>query len=153
LMLGRTAVQRMMRDHVVVPLMNRTFVQRRIAEASSQLRITYRGGPLGSAYPRSGLRSGLRSGDRVADLACARLDGTPTRLLAEMRGRWALLTQDDAAARAVGERLGEAVVRLRSTTDQTLLVRPDGHLAARGDVTGVTRWLDHALGRQWERAA
>jgi 4,5-epoxidase len=144
LMLGRSAPARLVRDHVVVPLMNRPFVQRRIAEASSQLRVSYRGGPLGSAYPGRG----LRSGDRVPDQACTRLDGTPTTLLAEMRGRWALLTHDDGAVREVEARLGEAVVTLRPGNAQTLLVRPDGHLAFRGDVTGTTRWLDHALGRR-----
>ncbi|MEV6487818.1 FAD-dependent monooxygenase [Actinoplanes sp. NPDC051633] len=149
LMLGRNAPARLVRDHVVVPLMNRPFVQRRIAEASSQLRISYRGGPLGSAYPRRG----LRSGDRVPDQACTRPDGTPATMLGEMLGRWVLLTSDDRVVRAVGQRLGDAVVTLRPEHDRTLLVRPDGHLAVRGDVTEVMRWLDHALGRSAERAA
>jgi 4,5-epoxidase len=150
LMLGRSAPARLVRDHVVVPLMNRPFVQRRIAEASSQLRISYRGGPLGSAYPGRG----LRSGDRVPDQPCTRLDGTPATLLAEMRGRWALLTHDDRVVRTVEVRLGDAVVTLRPAGPKTLLVRPDGHLAFRGDVAGLTHWLDRALGpRRLEEAA
>ena len=140
-MLGRSALARLVRDHVVVPLMNRPVVQRRIAEASSQLRVSYRGGPLAAAYPRRG----LRSGDRVPDQDCVRVDGANTRLLAEMRGRWAVLTGDDRVTEAVRSRLGDAVVPLRPAGGESLLVRPDGHLAVRGDATAMTRWLDGLL--------
>jgi 4,5-epoxidase len=142
-MLGRTAVERLMRDHVVVPLMDRPFVQRRIAEASSQLLVSYRHGPLGSAHPWFGRRP--RPGDRVPDLDCIRPDGSSTRLHSELRGRWAVLTGDDAAARVAENHLGaDAVVTLRSS--QTLLVRPDGHLAYRGDAGHLDRWLSETLG-------
>jgi hypothetical protein len=54
-----------------------------------------------------------------------------------------------ARAGAVGgsarERLGD-VVALRGERD-ALLVRPDGHLAWRGDdAVGLQAWLDNALG-------
>jgi 4,5-epoxidase len=130
-MLGRTAAQRLVRDHVVVPLMNRRLTQRLITEASSQLRVSYRHGPLGSA----GFGRGPRPGDRVPDLE------------APLLGRWAVRTGDDAAARAVEARLGAAsVVRLRPRGPHTMLVRPDGHLAARGDAAHLTHWLARALG-------
>lgn len=135
LMLGRTAPERLMRDHVVVPLMSRGFVQRLIAEASSQLRVSYRRGPLGCAYP--GIGRGPRAGDRIAGLP-----------LSELRGRWAVLTDEVDVVRAVEDRLGAAAVvtlRPRPGAD-TLLVRPDGHLACRGDVDRIVRWLDRALG-------
>jgi 4,5-epoxidase len=59
---------------VLVPLMNRPFVQRLIWECSSQLLISYRGGPLAA---RALSRSRPRPGDRVPDLECRRADGVP----------------------------------------------------------------------------
>ena len=145
LMLGRTLAGRLVRDHVMVPLMNTSFVQRRVAEASSQLRVSYRTGPLGAAYPRIG--RGPRDGDRVPDLTCVRADGTPTRLHAELGGRWAVLTADDAVARMAETRLGGgSVTRLRPVAPDSLLVRPDGHLACRGDAQRIGHWLTTALG-------
>ena len=141
LMLGDGAARRFMRDHVLVPLMNRPFVQRRIWEASSQLRITYRRGPLGSAGPKIGF--GPVAGDRIADLDCTRSDGTPTRLHAELGGRWAVLAEDDTAARAAEARLGAGSVVALRHRGPALLIRPDGHLACRGDAAG---WLEKALG-------
>jgi 4,5-epoxidase len=153
MMLGRNAGTRLVRDHVVVPLMNRRFVQRLIAEASSQLRVSYRKGPLGSAYP--GIGRGPRGGDRIADLACTRADGSATRLHAELGGRWAVLTSDAAAARAAEARLGAAaVVTLRpSSQTETFLVRPDGHLACRGGADRISAWLTGALGEPARRTA
>jgi 4,5-epoxidase len=144
MMLGGSTATRLVRDHVLVPLMNRPAVQRLIWEASSQLKITYRRGPLGGG--RFG--SAPQPGDRMPDLRCARADGTPTRLHAELGGRWALLTTDDDAVRVAETRLGPgavAVLRPRDH-DRTLLVRPDGHLAARGEAGNLSRWLDQALG-------
>ena len=145
-MLGRTLAERLVRDHVVVPLMNRRFVQRLITDASSQLRVSYQRGPLGSAYGWIG--RGPHDGDRIADLACARTDGSRTRLHAELRGRWAVLTADDAAARVARNHLGEtAVVTLRcADLSQTYLVRPDGHLACRGPAARLEAWLSTSLG-------
>ena len=145
-MLGRTPAERIMRDHVVVPLMNRPFVQRLITEASSQLKVSYRRGPLGSPYGWVG--RGPHPGDRVADLDCARTDGTPTRLHAELRGKWAVLTGDDDAVRVAEAHLGAgSVVTLRpQRPTQTLLVRPDAHLACCGSAERLGHWLPRALG-------
>ncbi|MDF2979016.1 MAG: hypothetical protein K0S40_3744 [Actinomycetospora sp.] len=143
-MVGGSASARLVRDRVVVPVMNRPAVQRRIKDASSQLRLSYRRGPLGAG--RS-LRT-PRSGDRVPDRPCRRADGTPTRLYGELGGRWVLLDADAAALRTARARLGaDAVVALTGGSDTPPtpgLVRPDGHLACRPD--GLDAWLARTLG-------
>ncbi|HEU4346254.1 MAG TPA: FAD-dependent monooxygenase [Actinoplanes sp.] len=132
-MLGRTVLERVVRDHVVVPLMNRGFVQRLIAEGSSQLRVSYRRGPLGSARPLVG--RGPRGGDRMPGLP-----------LADLRGRWSVLTADRAEVRAAESRLGADAVRTLPPIPgaKAFLVRPDGHVACRGDAAEITRWLTAA---------
>ncbi|GGK97871.1 oxygenase [Mangrovihabitans endophyticus] len=144
LMLGRGAVARLLRDHVVVPLMDRPLTQRLITETSSQLRVSYRRGPLadGRAVARA-----PRPGDRVPDLSCRRADGSPTRLHAEWGGRWVIVTADDHAARVACTYLGaDAVTVLRPDAGvETLLVRPDGHLACRGDARRMDAWLSGVL--------
>jgi 4,5-epoxidase len=150
-MLGGSMSARLLRDHVIVPLMNRPAVQRFIAEAASQLKVSYRGGPLGVSH--AWLRHGRQPGDRVPDLSCTRVDGTATRLHAELGGRWAVVGGDEAAVRAVETRLGAgAVVALRSAAPTgTLLVRPDAHLACRGGAARLDRWLSAALGTAPDR--
>jgi 4,5-epoxidase len=129
-LLGGSRTARLVRDHVLVPLMNLPPVQRLIWEQASQLLVSYRRGPLGGRALR-----GLRPGDRVADVACRRADGSATRLHAELGGGWAVLGADraalDACAAVADERLG-AVTRLTGGGSEVLLVRPDGHLAWRG---------------------
>jgi len=147
LMFGDGAVSRFLRDHLVVPLMDRPFVQRMIAERSSQLLVSYRGGPL--AHGRWRL-SGPRAGDRVRDLPCHLADRTPTRLHAELRGRWAVLVPAGFVhLDVVRAWLGDSVTELIADGREVLLVRPDGHLAWRGiDPAGLERWLASALNRQ-----
>jgi 4,5-epoxidase len=93
------------------------------------------GSVVGSGYPRIG--RGPRGGDRIAGLP-----------LAGLRGRWALLTADDAAVRAVEQRLGaDAVLTLPPRPEApAFLVRPDGHVACRGDAARIAGWLAAALG-------
>jgi 4,5-epoxidase len=145
-MLGGTAATRLLRDRVVVPAMNRPAVQRRIKDASSQLRVTYRRGPLG-VRGAAGWRRGTVPGDRLPDRACRRADGSPTRLSAELGGRWVLLDGDGDALRTARERLGgDAVVALTTapgTPPGRWLVRPDGHVACPADA--VASWLGRAL--------
>ncbi|MGI5125455.1 FAD-dependent monooxygenase [Pseudonocardia sp. CA-107938] len=139
--LGDSAPARALR-RLAVPLLDHDVVQRALLERASQLRISYRHGPLGRRFGR-----GLRAGDRVPDLRCTRTDGTPTRLHAELGDTWALLCPaglDDIRA-AVAERLPVAV--LRGSGRDALLVRPDGHLAWRGrEPRGIAEWLTRALG-------
>ena len=134
LVVGESRMARFVRDHIAVPLLNRAWMQRLIARKASQLRVSYRDGPLG-AGPRSRL-PGLRPGDRVPDR-----EGLYDALGPE----WALLGPE-ALADVARERLGD-VVSLRGEGD-ALLVRPDGHLAWRGrDAAALQAWLDGALGR------
>ncbi|MGH3983133.1 MAG: FAD-dependent monooxygenase [Pseudonocardiaceae bacterium] len=148
-MLGGSAVARLVRDHVLVPLMNRQLVQRLIWEHSSQLLISYRRGPLA----RYGL-SCPRPGDRLPDLVCRDADGAPTRLHSEIGPGWAVVTADPAlratCGKVAGEWLGaDAVARLTPTAGaprDAWLVRPDAHLAWRGtDPAGARQWLAGAL--------
>ncbi|MEV0828485.1 FAD-dependent oxidoreductase [Nonomuraea rubra] len=129
-------VGRFLRDRVMVPAFNLPVVQRWTTYTTSQLWVSYRRGPLGGRGGRP------RPGDRVPDVACERTDGTCTRLHAELRGRWAVVG-DSALFEAARRRLGDRVVHLRPVEAlPAMLVRPDAHLACKGD---PTRWLDGAL--------
>lgn len=149
ILLGGSRGARLMRDHVLVPLLNLPPVQRLIWEQASQLRISYHSGPLGGRSVRR-----PRPGDRVPDLACLRPDGDPTRLHAELGGGWVVLAADPAVraqcAHAAAQRLGaDAVTQLAPASEaprDALLVRPDAHLAWRGtDPAAVRRWLTETL--------
>ena len=131
---GESRAARFVRDHIAVPLMNRAWVQRLIATRASQLRVSYRNGPLGAGLRR--LLPGLRSGDRVPDR-----DG----MYDALGPAWALLGPLPLAEVA-RERLGNVVHLLHD--GDALLVRPDAHLAWRGtDPDALRAWLDGALGR------
>ncbi|MFI7127880.1 FAD-dependent monooxygenase [Nonomuraea sp. NPDC050153] len=130
---------RLLRDRVLVPVFNLAWIQRWTTYTTSQLWVSYRRGPLGGGGRKP------RPGDRIPDLACLRLDGTRTRLHAELRGRWAALGPfEDEAFEAVRRRLGDQVIRLRAA-GPAMLVRPDAHLACKGGPTELARWLDGAL--------
>ncbi|MFJ3926049.1 FAD-dependent monooxygenase [Streptomyces sp. NPDC090022] len=150
LVLGGTPWARLLRDRVFVPLLNQSVVQRRIWEKSSQLALTYRRGPLGAG--RRLPSAGPQAGDRIPDLTCTRVDGTATRLHDELGGRWALLTPEDGpsepdgeavAARHLGAGRFSRLIAPKGQQD-TLLVRPDGHLAWRGTSSAA---MDRVLSR------
>jgi 4,5-epoxidase len=151
LVVGTSAPARLLRDHVFVPLLNAPLVQRLIWEQASQLKLSYRRGPLGhrSWGPRP------RPGDRVPDTPGSHEDGRRTRLHAELGGRWVLLAPatagGEACATAARRALGaEVVTRLvpAEPTDRVLLVRPDAHLAwSGGDPAALARWVTGALHR------
>jgi 4,5-epoxidase len=149
LMLGDNPIARVVRDRVAVPLLNTAWVRRTIWEQSSQLKVSYRRGPLGA--PRAWLSGGPRPGDRVASIPCRRADGTPTALHAELGHRWALLTTEPGYEAAARARLGDLVTVLvpeRAPVRGAVLVRPDAHAGFCGtgpDALG--RWLDDALER------
>ena len=139
---GQGRGSRLLRDRIAVPLINQRWLQNLITERASQLRVSYRNGPLGAGLSR--FLPGLRAGDRVADRTSERFDGTSIRLYDELGPAWALLGPEPLAD-AARERLGH-VVALRGERD-ALLARPDGHLAWRGaDAVGLQAWLDSALG-------
>ncbi|MGV9800601.1 FAD-dependent monooxygenase [Mycobacterium sp. NPDC003449] len=130
-------LMRLIRNHIAIPLLNRPWTRRQIAERSSQLQVSYRRGP--SWLP------GLRVGDRVPDRKCVGADGATVRLYDVIGPSWALIGPQPFADLA-RDRLVD-VVALRGDGD-ALLVRPDGHLAWRGtDPTALRAWLATTLGR------
>lgn len=154
--LGDNGLARRIRDWVFVPLMDRSFVQRFIWERASQLKISYRNGPLGRRARRLRFPSGpgpVLPGDRVPDVACRRADGIRTRLHAELGGRWALLRPPTAAGAdaAVVAHLGSNLVNLLEPCggdlQDVMLIRPDGHLAwtSHAAVEGLGEWLQRVL--------
>ena len=139
--LGSGRIARLLRDRIAVPLLDRDWVQRRVTDQASGLRVSYRRGPLG-AHRRPPW--GLQPGDRVPDRVCRTPEGTAIRLYAALGPRWVLLGPP-ALARLAGSRLG-AVCALHADTTP-MLVRPDGHLAWRGtDPGALITWLDNTLG-------
>lgn len=138
-------IGRFVRDRIIVPLVGLAPIQRWATYTASQLWVSYRKGPLGGRGRKP------RPGDRIADLTCVREDGARSRLHAELGGRWALLVPSRAAvdgAAATRKWLDEYLVVLRYDGQQAMLVRPDAHLAWRGDpedTAGIDRWLDGAL--------
>lgn len=150
LLLAKNPVIAAMRDHVLFPVVNLPFVQRRIWRAASQLGITYRNGPLAQRPDNRG--DGLQSGDRVPDLQCRRRDGTVTRLHPELRSTWAIVSANGVDASGVSElaraRLGAGrvtdLVSAEVARDRVLLVRPDAHLGWHDGPRGerLADWLD-----------
>jgi 4,5-epoxidase len=87
--------------------------------------VTYRRGPLG------GRGTAPRPGDRIPDGAYRRTDGPRTRLHAELGPEWALVGGSPELLAEARKAWGE-VVGLRGEGD-ALLIRPDAHLAWRGN--------------------
>jgi len=136
---------------MVVPLMNKASMQRRVWENLSQLKVTYRNGPLGRQARRWFSGQGPLPGDRIPDIECVRAVGGHTNLHAELGNRWALVMPgrvvSDQYAAVVAKRLGDdSVITLVADHDsngEILLVRPDAHLGwrGRGDPDALDRWL------------
>lgn len=144
MVLGHGRAARLLRDRVAIPLVNQPWLQRLIAEKSSQLQVSYRSGPLGTGHRLPFLR-GPRPGDRVPDRACVGEDGVTIRLYDALGPQWALIGPDGFAELA-RTRLDD-VVALRGD-GEAMLIRPDGHLAWRGSDSDTLRpWLDRVLGR------
>ncbi|WP_431897656.1 FAD-dependent monooxygenase [Nonomuraea sp. bgisy101] len=151
IMLPDTRWKRLVRDKVVLPAVRLPAVQRKLLQVSSQLGISYRGGPLA---PRSH-GSGPRPGDRMPDIRCRRRDGGETTLHAAIGGRWAVLAGDeDEAARhaeAAAAQLGADMVIVLITVNKdvrdVVLIRPDGHIGWRGRPAPdkLTAWLNQVL--------
>jgi 4,5-epoxidase len=158
LVLGNHVVARLLRDRVIVPLMNQAWMQRRVWEYLSQLKVTYRDGPLGRQARKWFSGQGPLPGDRVPDVECVRAEGGGrTTLHAELGNKWALVlpgrTVSDEHAAVVAKRLGDdAMITLVADHDPNgaiMLVRPDAHLGWRGraDPDALDRWLT-AVARQ-----
>jgi 4,5-epoxidase len=106
LVLGASTPARLLRDHLLVPVLNAPLVQRLVWEQASQLKLSYRRGPLAerSWRPRPW------PGDRVADIAGSREDGRPSRLHAELGAQWVLLAPATAAGDACTAAANRALV-------------------------------------------
>jgi 4,5-epoxidase len=152
LILGNHVFARLLRDRVVVPLMNRASMQRRVWENLSQLKVTYRHGPLGGQARRWFSGRDPLPGDRVPDIECVRAEGGGhTTLHAELGDKWALVMPgpmvSDEYAAVVAKRLGDhAMITLVADHDanrEIMLVRPDAHLGWRGRAgpDALDRWL------------
>ncbi len=146
LLVADGAVGRFVRDRLVVPLLDSPRVQRAATRRASQLWVTYRRGPLG------GRGRAPSPGDRIADLPCTRSDGSPVRLHSELHPAWVVLTppgtEADALVRTAHGHLGGEVTALTTptVTGPPLLIRPDGHLAWRGDdPDALRRWFAEVL--------
>jgi 4,5-epoxidase len=151
LILGNHVFAQMLRDRVFIPLMNKSSMQRRVWENLSQLKVTYRNGPLGGrARGFSGGR--VTPGDRVADFDCVRADnGGHTTLHGELGNKWALVLPSrlvgEEYVAVVAKQLGDdAIITLvadHDPVDEIMLVRPDAHLGWRGrsDPVALDRWL------------
>jgi 4,5-epoxidase len=152
LILGNHIFARLLRDRVIIPLMSKPSMQRRVWENLSQLKVTYRNGPLGRQARKWFTGQGPLPGDRVPDIECVRAEGGGhTTLHAELGNKWALVMPDrmasDEHAAVVAKRLGDdgmiALVTDDAPNGETMLVRPDAHLGWRGraDTDALDRWL------------
>ena len=165
LVLGQSPLARVLRDRVFVPSLNVRVVQRLIWEEASQLKVSYRHGPLARRsrrpqLPGFGLLAGPRPGDRVADLPCRHPDGGTTRLHAQLGSTWVLLTPPPAARKRelatracidlVRDLLGSDLVTVLTAdvpAQHLMLVRPDAHLGWSGHPTppALHAWLTGVL--------
>jgi 4,5-epoxidase len=158
LILGNPLFARLLRDRVVIPVMNRASMQRRVWENLSQLKVTYRNGPLGRQTRKWFSGQGPLPGDRVPDIECVRAEaGGQTTLHAELGNKWALVMPgrmvSDEYATVVAKRLGDdgmiTLVADHDSNGDIMLVRPDAHLGWRGraDPHALDQWLA-AVARQ-----
>src|SRR5262249_45819904 len=74
MLIGHPALSRLFRDHVLLPLLRSPAMQRRWLESGSQLRVSYRGGPLAGTTLADRLWGFIRHaplpGDRAPSPAC-----------------------------------------------------------------------------------
>ncbi len=122
--LGMGAWRRILRDTVILPLMNLPAAQRKLFEQTSQLAVSYKEGPLGPY------------GNRDPEIAPRWTNG-----------RWVLATptENDPHIAVARRFLGEDL--LTETGPTVKLVRPDGHLAWQGGPSParLETWLHATL--------
>ena len=147
-------VQRRVRDLVVPAVARPAVVQRRVARRLTHIYVSYPPGPL--TRPGRG-RRGPRPGQRMPDIE-VRADGTAGTLHRVLRGGRHVLVVPPADLPGVLDHAGlrpylddVAVVTAPAGrgTPLVVLVRPDGHVAARGraaDMHLVTGYLRDLFG-------
>jgi 4,5-epoxidase len=78
-LIGRTVLHRLFRDHLMLPVLRQPTIQRRWIETGSQLGVTYRGGPLAETTLGVRLWSFMRraplAGDRAPNVVCRIVPG------------------------------------------------------------------------------
>jgi 4,5-epoxidase len=128
LILGNHILARLLRDRLIIPLMNKASMQRRVWETVSQLKVTYREGPLGHRPRKWFSGQGPGPGDRIPDLECVRAEGGHrTTLHAELGDKWALVMPgrfvSDEYDAVVAKRLAEdGMVTLVADHDSNLVM-------------------------------
>ncbi|BCK56258.1 oxygenase [Nocardia wallacei] len=149
LVLGTSTPAKLFRRCVLLPLLRSARVQRHIVEQAAQLNLSYRGGPLASPGRRNRHFAG---GGRVLDMNCRRTDGSETHLHVELDGHWVLIepvAAESTARAAVLRTIGADAVTILERADgrspESLLVRPDGHLAERGTPEQIEKWVAEML--------
>ena len=103
LLIGRTVFDRLLRDHALLPILRWPAMQQRWLETGSQLRVSYRGGPLAPTTFGDRLRRFVvhmpLAGDRAPNAACRTVPGGKATTLGALIGAdWGLLLFGGAAA-------------------------------------------------------
>jgi 4,5-epoxidase len=137
-LIGRTLLHRLFRDHLMLPVLRQPTIQRRWIETGSQLGVTYRGGPLAETTLGVRLWSFMRraplAGDRAPNVVCRIVPGGEVTTLGALAdAHWALLlfggsAPDRRACAAAARRaLGELrVLRILSCGGESSLADPLG---------------------------
>jgi hypothetical protein len=144
-------VKRRVRDVVVPAVARPAVIQRRVARRLTHVYVSYPPGPL-TRQDRG--RRGPRPGQRMPDIE-VRADGAPATLHRVLRGGRHVLVVPPAALPGVlcdaGLRcyLADVTIVTGESHGLFILVRPDGHVAARGrpgDMRVVTGYLRDLFG-------
>jgi 4,5-epoxidase len=90
ILFGHTVFSRLFRDHVLLPLLRSPAMQRRWLESGSQLRVSYRRGPLAGTTIDDRLWSFIRHaplpGDRAPSAACRKVPSGEATTLGSLTG-------------------------------------------------------------------
>jgi 4,5-epoxidase len=104
ILLGHSVFNRLLRDHLLLPILRSRAMQRRWVDTGSQLRVSYRGGPLPKVTIGDRLWSVIRrapvAGDRAPNAACRiapRNEATTVGAL--MDTHWTMLLFGGSAAK------------------------------------------------------
>lgn len=169
-----TTPWRGLRDRVLPLASGNRLVQRQAASRFSQLRVSYRGGPLAPAQPRSFGRSpAIRAGDRAPQITELAVNGEPTSLfelisrpehtvllyesrlgvsgeLEHFMDAIAVFRLDTSHAGSTGEAtVGDPSGQLRRRyglkPGEVCAIRPDGYVGYIGNAAGLAEYLSNCL--------